>query len=162
MDEILFKTEDDITDEWLIYIENEARSLAQREDFNIDNYLDREIFNPNVMSFLSDNSEIENIIDLKSDSPLSLNLEEQIKISSINLPIRLNFRKLRRKVKKVVCEVLTNIDDLSGKSMKEIIQIVLTALIPVIIGGIPAILLPFIIGLIAKIMKRGIDAVCGN
>ncbi|MCR9131850.1 MAG: hypothetical protein NXI08_04730 [bacterium] len=162
MDEILFKTEDDITDEWLTYIENEARSLAQREDFNIDNYLDREIFNPTVKTFLTDNSEIENIIDLKSDSPLSLNLEEQIKLSSINLPIRLNFRKLRRKVKKVVCDVLTNIDDLSGKSMKEIIQMVLTALIPVIIGGIPAILLPFIIGLIAKIMKRGIDAVCGN
>ena len=162
MDEILFKTEDDITDEWLTYIENEARSLAQREDFNIDNYLDREIFNPTVKTFLTDNSEIENIIDLKSDSPLSLNLEEQIKLSSINLPIRLNFRKLRRKVKKVVCDVLTNIDDLSGKSMKEIIQMVLTALIPVTIGGIPAILLPFIIGLIAKIMKRGINAVCGN
>lgn len=53
MSQVLFQNETDITPDWLFYIENEAKSLAQRDDFSIQNYLDREIFNPMMKNYLA-------------------------------------------------------------------------------------------------------------
>jgi hypothetical protein len=41
MSQILFLNESAITSDWLTYIESEARSLSQSDEYGIENYTDR-------------------------------------------------------------------------------------------------------------------------
>ena len=79
MSQILFKNEADISSDWLFYIENEAKALAQREDFAIQNYVDREIFNPEVQKFLDSDAMEALLKDISGGKPLHLGLAEERK-----------------------------------------------------------------------------------
>lgn len=153
----LLKNEEDITDNHLFYIENESHSLFSMSEIDIQNYMDREIDNPELIKFL-DEENITSILDSEPEpdqDDLILNSIQKNRIK--NLIRKIKFKKLKNKIKKIICKAIQGID---GLEPKEIIGSILVALIPAFGAGIPAILLPFIIGFVALILKYGIEYVC--
>lgn len=157
MAQILFQSDQDINNEWLFYIFNEAKSLAQRDEFAIENYMDREIFNPDTLDYLNTEEAINLFDGTQEASDLNLNYLEGMK--SLQLPdwSRFRFRKLKAKVKKIFCHTVRAIGELDEK---EIIKAVLLALIPAFASGLPAAVLPILIGLLAYLFKYGIERTC--
>lgn len=151
--EILFNKEDQITDQWLVYMENKANTLAERSELEIDNFINEELLNPQVIAFL-------NTIDLEEDDkdeiePFVIN---ELALKGISSPLSFfKFKKLKKKIKKIFCKVSKELIDAKAK---DIIKAVLVLLIPALAGGIPALLLPIVIGYIAKLIKKGHSAVC--
>lgn len=47
----VFKSREDISPDWVTYIEVEADALSRLSDYEIENYADRELYNPEVQSF---------------------------------------------------------------------------------------------------------------
>ncbi|MDP3471597.1 MAG: hypothetical protein Q8S14_06950 [Algoriphagus sp.] len=157
MTQILFHTTMDVNNNWLFYIENEAKSLAQRDDFAIINYLDREIFNPEMEEYLTSDDLPPHLDEFDEGEVLSLNLTEGMKLNLIPEWLRRRFRKLKAMVKKIFCHVVHGIGDLDTKA---IISAVLLAVIPAFTTGLPAAVLPIIIGLVAYLLKFGIEKTC--
>jgi hypothetical protein len=157
MAQILFKNEADISNDWLFYIQNEAKSLAQRDDFAIQNYLDREIFNPEVQSYLASDNAATMFNAINETETLHLNLTEGMKANFLPDWLRPRFRKLKTKVKQIFCNVVHGIGELDTK---DIIKAVLLALIPAFASGLPAAILPILIGLVAYLLKYGIERTC--
>lgn len=158
--EILFKNEGQVTDQWLEYLEQEATSLAETSntELEIENFMDRQALNPQMEAFLSDDDSIADLLVGVSDEglePITLNAVTMNNFSA--KPSFLRFRKLKRKIRKIFCSITGELD---GIDWKDIIKQVLVALLPAFAGGIPAITLPIVIGLVAILMKKGYTAVC--
>ena len=153
--EILFQSETDVTSDWLKYIELEARALSEESDLRIENYMDTEILNPQMQAFLS-GYDLDDIAD-ENTEPLVLN--PQLMASAVATPQFFKFRKIKRKIRKIFCAMAS---ELEGLSWTEIIQKLLIALIPAFAatGGVPAIVLPIVVGLVAAAMKKGYGALC--
>lgn len=154
MAQSLFSSQDTITQDWLLYIENEARGLSQLDDFGIQNYIDRELLNPEVKAYLHDEfSESDG-----DDSAAGLYLSFTESSAAAQAGLFGGWRKLKQKIRKIFCDV---VGSFSGDiDWKDIIKAVLVALIPAFAGGIPALTLPIIIGLVASLMKYGYNQVC--
>lgn len=157
MEQILFQNQNDISNDWLFYIENEAKSLSQRDDFAIQNYIDREIYNPETQNYLRADNVGTFLNAVNETESLHLNLIEGMKANFLPDWLRPRFRKLKTKVKQIFCNVVHGIGELDTK---EIIRAVLLALIPVFAAGLPAAVLPIVIGLIAYLLKYGIERTC--
>jgi hypothetical protein len=157
MAQILFQNDNDISNDWLFYIENEAKSLAQRDDFAIRNYLDREIFNPEIQSYLAQENVAALFNAVNETETLHLNLTEGMKSNFLPDWLSPRFLELKAKVKQIFCSVVHGIGELDAK---DIIKAVLVALIPAFLTGVPAAILPILIGLIAYLLKYGIDKTC--
>jgi hypothetical protein len=158
MSQLIFKDKSDITAKLLFYAGNEAESLSQKTEFDIHNYLDSEVFNPDMDDYLSLESMQEHLdleVDEKSD--LSLNLKEGVAVKKLPKSFVLKFRKFKAKVRKIFCQVVRGIKDLDPQ---EIIKAVLLALIPAFAGGVAAAALPVVIGLVAYLIRFGIDKTC--
>ncbi|MGE5382966.1 MAG: hypothetical protein ACM3PX_06030 [Omnitrophica WOR_2 bacterium] len=155
MTQILFQKETDVTNDWLFYIENEAKSLAQRTEFSINNYLDREIFNPEMKNFLKTEFIIEMIEKNPEQEfePLFLNLAEEYEVHLIEDYIKPRFLQLKKIVKQIFQETVA---DLEEKPLKEIMKRVIYSFIPVFPKGFPTALLPFIISNTAFMIKYGV------
>ncbi len=156
-----FKNESDITTEWLSYIENEATSLSKQEDFEIDNYSDRELLNPDMQAFLHEvpDDEYPGITEISEHRALSLSFKERM------LPATTKFgnslQRLKNKIRKFLCQVLADLQSDSALNWQAIIKAVLILLIPSLGGGVWAVIvLPVLISLVAKVIKRGFEAVC--
>lgn len=171
MADIIFKTKDDVTDNWVQYIENESRSLAQRDEFAIQNYADREILNPAVQSYLetyNDDTEEEvytksagNIAVMAAEfSDLDLNYTQAAQAIVLPEWLRFRFRKIKKKVQKAFCVVTGELINDGKLDVKDIIKAVLIALIPAFAAGLPAAILPIIIGLVAYLLKYGYARTC--
>lgn len=171
--DILFKTQDDITDNWLQYIENEANSLAQRDEFAIQNYSDREILNPAMRSYLEatdSDDDMEGVVFAKAAGNVAmmttelsaLQLDYAQEAQTITLPewLRFRFRSIKKKVQKAFCAVVGKLIDEGQLNVKDIIKAVLIALIPAFAGGLPAAVLPIVIGLVAYLLKYGYAKTC--
>ncbi len=159
--EKIFKSEVEVTDNWVNFLALEAAALSENSDEYIDRYMNRQLDNPQLKEYLDEESTdtILSAFDDEENEPLNLNLTETLLFTPkfrIRLP---KFRRLKRAIRKVFCEVITaHVDG----DIKDIIKSVLIGLIPVLGGGgIAPILLPIIIGYIAKLVKKGSDAVCG-
>lgn len=159
MSQIIFNTANDVSQDWLFYIENEARSLAQRDDFSIDNYIDREAFNPDMATYLSADSSaalFKTMLQAPSVN-LNLNLVQEMRANFLPDWLRPRFKHLKDKIKKIFCQAVKEIGEID---VKAIIKAVLLALIPVFAAGIPALCLPIIIGFIAFLLKYGYERTC--
>jgi hypothetical protein len=158
MAQILFKNETDISSDWLFYIENEAKALAQRDDFAIQNYMDREIFNPEVQKFLSSETMAALLYDITAGKPLQLGLAEERKAKFLPDWLRPRFRKLKKKIKHTFCDVMQNA--VKESDTKDLIKTTILALIPAFGSGFPAAVLPILIGLVAYLLKYGLKRTC--
>lgn len=154
MARILFSSEEEITEKLLVHIQVEANALKQNDEFVIENYIDRKVFDPEVQSYLSEEG-IENnrLFDIKS---LALNKLETNEIQTLTL-FGDGFKTLKEKVRKVFCQVAITLKDFDARGA---IKTILMALIPAFTTGVPAVVLPIIVGLLAIILKSGIDKIC--
>lgn len=111
----------------MFYIENESKSLAQHEEFEIQNYLDMGINNPEMNDFLSTKNLERFLSDVKESEHLNLNLMEGLKANTLPDWMRPRFLKLKTKIKKILCDLIRKIGDLTTE---DIIKAVLVTLIP--------------------------------
>lgn len=159
MNSTFFTTNPGIPEEWQLYLANEALAISRLDDFEIDNYADREILNPDMHSFL--NEWTDSGINLLSAefSPLSLSFAaSRAKATAL---FGEKFKRLKGKIREVICKILSDLAGDGDLNWKDIIKLVLIALIPALGGGpLSVIVLPILISLIAKIIKRGLEAVC--
>lgn len=156
MTQFLFQKENDVTRDWLFYIENEARSLAQRDEFAINNYLDREIFNPEMKKFLTTEFIIEMLDKIPYDEyePLFLNLNEGYETHQIDEYLKPRFLKLKKYARQIFQETIAEYENLP---FNEIIRKVIYAFIPVFPNGFPTAVLPMIITFSAFAIKYGVQ-----
>lgn len=169
MAQVLFNAAEGVTNDWLTYIENEARALSQSDEFTINSYADRELLNPEVQAYLQhefslgDQGQEDGFAKahaLESASGFALSFDQNKALAG-KASLFGFWRRLKEKVRKVFCFVVGGVIDEEGDlDWKEIIKLVLVALLPVFAGGIPAIILPIIIALIASLMKYGYASVC--
>jgi hypothetical protein len=171
MSQTLFASEEALTPDWLTYIEQEAKSLSQSDEFTIENYADRELLNPDVQSYLmaTYTGEEDTADDLVYSKGMNLASLGQ---TAFALSFEQNgalagqtklfgwWKRTKESVRRVFCEVTAEIIGEGKIDWKDIIKAVRVALIPVFAGGIPAIILPIIIALIAAMMKLGYGKVC--
>lgn len=159
MNKEFFQPGEAIPDDWASYIENEAMSLSKQEDFAIDNYADREILNPNFQQFLNEMKLPPANNDLMIAEPLSLSfMESRFEAASV---FGGKLRRLKNKIREILCRILSELAGDGEIDWKDIIKMVLVALIPALGGGpLSLIVLPILISLIAKLIKRGFEAVC--
>lgn len=154
-----FKKEADVTAEWVDYIKAESIGLSQTDEFALERYVDTEILNPEVIDFLDNWEEDVIISSYKPTSTLSLGFVAER--SALKLHQKKKFKQLKDEILKIVCDALKTITDPDAK-LEDIIKVVIIAAISAFATGLPALLLPFIIVLIAKILRRGIAKLCGE
>ncbi|MGJ1362011.1 hypothetical protein ACR79B_03330 [Sphingobacterium spiritivorum] len=149
----------------MTYIEQEAKSLSQSDEFTINGYADRELLNPEVQAYLQsefvtgDYEQEDDFAKAVAASEFALSFDQDKALAS-KVALFGFWRKLKEKVRKVFCLAIGGIINEGELDWKEIIKLVLVALLPVFAGGIPAIVLPIIIALIASLMKFGYGKVC--
>jgi len=153
----IYLSNDEPTDEWVSYIENEAAKLSQSTEFEIQNYLDSEILNPEIRALLSSETQEEPSLMSYADMNLSLNLAETNNLAAAPDWLWPRFVGLKAKVKRIFCSVLQTVGNLDSKG---IIKAVLLAIVPAFSAGLLAALMPIVIGLVALFLKYGIDKVC--
>ncbi|MCW4470524.1 hypothetical protein OGH69_16250 [Flavobacterium sp. MFBS3-15] len=167
----VFAEESAISEEWLTYITNEAYALSRLSDFEIENYADREVLNPEVGQYLDqldiDTEEQEFVF--KSFTALSsagafntfsLSFSEQRETAQFGIRL-FKFSRIKEKIRRILCQILSELEEDGTINWKEIIKAVLLALAGGFFGGaLGAILLPVLISLIAKIIRMGLDSVC--
>jgi len=132
---------EDVSDQLVASLARESSALSQQEDQAITRYADSKINDQPVRSFLAAHT---------TPGPTDLTLQPS------DAGIQL-FGRLKEKIQKIFCETVNGLD--VGKP-EDIIKGVLLALIPAFTGGLPAVLLPIVIGLVALLLKKGFAAVC--
>ena len=103
---ILFKNANEITKDWLFYIENEAQYIAQGDEFSIRNFMERELFNPELSEIL-DSEEFDNLFEEDFDfgdyQPKNLNFTETNRSFRIAEKRKKRFKWLLEKVRLIFC-----------------------------------------------------------
>lgn len=157
----VFQTAEDFNDNWQFYLENEIKDLANRDDFSIDHYGDSEIFNPELAAFINQHEAIVGLVDFQNYDSLALGLREKRQLRRVTSDVQTNFRRFKAWLKRLICDLLGSID-WENSSTIEIVGLIVVGLIPFFAGsgGLPALLLPIVVSIVAKVLKRGIDAVC--
>jgi hypothetical protein len=159
MKTLFFTKGTEIPDVWTAYIENEASAISRLDDFEIDNYADRQIYNPDMQAFLAELPDTQGMLSVADDYALTLSFSES-RSQAVAL-FGLKFSRLKRKIREILCKIIADLAGDGDLNWKDIIKAVLVALIPVLGGGpLSLIVLPILISLVAKLIKRGMDAVC--
>lgn len=159
---LTFANKEEINDNWLDYIAGEVHALSQGDEFAINNYIDREATNPDVQELLKNAN-----LDDENDEPVmagtfSLGFQQESALM-FRMPdwIRNLFSRLKRKIKRIFCKVVGDLQNDGDINLKFIIKSVLVALIPALgLGGFPAAVLPIVVGLAALLLKYGYNYVC--
>lgn len=155
MTQFYFKQESDVTQDWLFYIENEGRALAQRDEFFIYNYLDRELFNPEFRKFLKEDyiTKIISQVQYDENEQFYFNLTENYQSYQIEKPYKAQFAQFKKFMKQIFQETVA---EMETYQTKDIIQRVIYAYIPTFPNGFPSAILPFIIAYSAFMIKYGV------
>lgn len=148
----------EVNTDWVNYVKVEAEALSRLDDFSIDNYADRELFNPEMQELLGNLNEETDETAMPENLTLSFS-ESSASRAAAGLFGR--FRELKKRIRKIICEILGTVGENGVPSWEDIIRTVLLAVAGTIFGGaLGAIALPIIIAFIAKVIRRGIGAVC--
>ncbi|SOE19665.1 hypothetical protein SAMN06298216_0168 [Spirosomataceae bacterium TFI 002] len=153
-------------DSILPYLESRAVAMSLSSDFDgFDRMLEAEYLNPDMQDFLSKEGFLEDEIELNIKEFSSLNslfFVDSINSYSIDkMKFKRGFKKLKKKIHQAFCAVIGDID-WSQFDTKAIIRLVIIAIIPALgaAAGLPIIVLPIIIALVASLIKYGIGKVC--
>ncbi len=159
---MIFK-EEEVTDNLVNYIVLEARALYSKDLYSVQNYVDRQVNHPEMVAYLQSDKMIAYLKNVQTktlvDKPLSLGFEARVNLVSDSLET--GFQSLKDKIRQVFCAVTKDLD-LGSTTVETIVKLVLVALIPILgaTGGLAAIVLPIIIGLVYQLLKYGYDQVC--
>jgi hypothetical protein len=160
MTQIAFTTAQSISDQKLDYLASQVLSLSRQDEFSINNYIDSELTNPDVHEYLQTHAD-DLKTELQDNNNFSLTFHEEMLVrSGIGDFLKKLFGGLKRKVTKIFCQVVGDMQKDTSIDVKGIIKAVLLALIPAFATGIPAAVLPIVIGLAALLLKYGYSKVC--
>lgn len=163
MAQVLMSSMTEVNPAFIPYILNEANALARLDDYEIDNYMDRELLNPEMKELLEGldlPEEVAVIGGMIESIPLTLSLNES-RTMLLFSGFKAKFRRLKRAIKRELCRLLAALEEDGTIDWPTIITAVLTAIAAAFFSGpVGAIVLPILVALIAKIIRRGIDAVC--
>lgn len=158
MPELLIANENDIKDNVLDEIASQARHFESEADSKIEAHADLEIDNPEMLEYLETFLDDDNDYDtFMSGGPSA-----DPRGADFNL-LLFRHRKLKNKINRVFCKVVYPMLKKDGEiNLNDLVKALLVALIPVLAGsgGVAVILLPIIVAIIAKYLKRGVDSVC--
>lgn len=162
MAQTLMTSATEVNPNFIPYIMNEANSLARLDEYEIDSYMDRELLNPEMQDFLNSMpqqlTEIAGLTD--KGAALTLSLFESRSMGLFD-GLRARFRNLKRNIRRILCEILGQLEGDGTIDWPTIITAVLTALAAAFFTGpVGVVVLPILVAFIAKIIRRGIDAVC--
>lgn len=157
---LAFKTESDVTSQWIDYYAAQAQTLAQQDEHAIRGFIDREILNPEMQELLKASPKMMALADDDPDMELVLDTGGVTAKSAIGDWLRRTFGGMKKKVRKVFCDVVGELNKDGNINLKEIIRTVLLSLIPAFATGVPAAVLPLVIGLAALLLKYGYQHVC--
>lgn len=120
----------------------------------IEKFLQFEMSNAQSIDFLSGDQL--SFLEEKMDDSMELNSAtmELVLTRPLILP---NYKKLKRKTRKVFCEI---INELEGLDAEGIVGGILLALIPAFGAGIPLLIAPIVVGIILWLLKKGYNRVC--
>ncbi len=144
----------------LKYIEDEAQKLSGYSEYEINNYIDREVLNQEMQNYLNTVYADRNFFYL----PISLTLSFYENIIMAGHPMLLPnwFADTKEKIKIEICRIMLVSDGHASRNWKATIKTILQNLNP-ILGAehdLSAIVTPIIIGYIAKMIKLGYEEVC--
>ena len=150
-------SKDEVNLDWINYVILESEAVSKLNDFEIVNYSDRELFNPEMQEVL--NGIPDDGSEEKTALPLLFSFHENVAAQKLGL-FRQKFRKLKEDIRKIICQILNGFGtDLP--SWEDIIKAILLAVAGAFFGGtLGAVILPIIVTFVAKIIKGGINSVC--
>lgn len=152
MARIEFTGPEEITDEQLEYMLGEAMALSQQDDLQIENYADREAFNPDV-----DEIPVDDIADdLADEEPLVIGF---LGLHRGRLSRKRKFRKIKRKVRQIFCQVVSDLGGGEELNLKDLLKNSLIAIIPAF-GGLHAVVSAIVLSFLAVLIKRGYKRIC--
>ena len=149
----------EVNADYITYILSEANALARLDEFEIDSYMDRELLNPEMKAFLATMPDTD-MVAMDDGAPLALSLFDNRALGLFD-GFRAKFRNFKRTVKRELCKILADLQDEGTLDWPTIITAALTALAAVFFATpFGLVILPVLAALIAKIIRRGIEAVC--
>lgn len=163
MSQQLFKDQQQPTEAELFYIMQEAESLSAREDHSIDNYADREINNPDLDEYIKDDAYVSSEGNDPLGADLEINLNQEVsfmKYRDADVRLRRRFRKIKEKIKSAFCSVAQFLVGSDSFDWKELIKNGILAATAALGFVFPVAFLPLAIAILAKLLKRGVNALC--
>lgn len=173
----VFMTTADVTDDNLAILAGYVESLSMQDDNVIKMISSSQILDPQVQRILQSEN-VPNALDrefiqgssvqdaafeeLDQDFSPLLFPESAVSISSVFSRIKGLFIGLRRKVRRIFCQVVKALGNAGDLDLKSIIKNVLLALIPALAvsSGLIPVALPILVSLAALLLKYGIGKVC--
>jgi hypothetical protein len=153
---VLSKTEVDPS--WINYVKIESDALSRFDDYEIENYADRELYNPDMQELLLSIDDIDS--ENFDTSSFTISFAEENLAKSLG-SMKAKFLRLKGRIRKIICEVFAGFGSGPIPSWEDIIRAILLAIAGSIFAGVMgALLLPIVIAIIAKIIRRGIENVC--
>lgn len=143
-----------LSKEWKDYAVGKMMSFMELSDEQLDHIIDSDLLNP-MLSEPTRVSTPEGFSALHNKSTFGTMAIADIAIQEDGIRERKSFKA---KVKEILCsmaEVIAKLDNLNG-----IISRVLLTLVAAFGGGIGALLLPVVVGLIVKFIKKGYEVFC--
>lgn len=155
--EFLYSTESEISDQLLAYIEEKADVLSKAAIQEIERYIDSESMNPLMHAYLVTEDSNRILEDVQGEVHESMTKAFVAPETISSFAFVPQFKKLKRKVRITFCHCVENLVNLKRK---QLILNVLTSLLSVFKMGVPLVVLPLLVGMIAVFMKKGDDYLC--
>lgn len=151
-------TENDIDRFINIVADEESNLLENLNEKDIQAYLEAHLSDSGKMEFLSGNQAAAMLASAGKEIDDSLELPTVVASAmSVKGRALFNYKKLKRTVRKVFCDIIASLE---GLDTKGIIKAILLALVPALGAGIPALLAPIIVGIILWFLAKGYESVC--
>src|SRR5262245_5208546 len=112
-----FTSETGVSDEWAAYLANEADAISKLDLFEIDNYADRELYNPDMQAFLT---ELPDVVPGANETTLTLSFSESRSQAVALFGGR--FRRLKEKIREILCKVANDLLGDGDLNWKDIIK----------------------------------------
>lgn len=166
-----------VTDEQASYLAGLAQTLSGKTDFEIQNFADSVVTSPDAQKALQSEAAARLLKDeVPPDAAFDIfnpgggdaevlalsRWQENSIFDGLWPKIKLLFGGLRRKVKRIFCNVVNAWGKDKDLDLKKIIKEVLIALVPVLgaSAGLMPVALPIVVSLAAMFIKYGAEKVC--
>jgi hypothetical protein len=144
-------------DNWSAYLSNKTQVLMQLSDYQLDEIIDSEVFNPSFNAIMLNKKMVDIPMEYEEEGELTILARSAMDSQAILAWPSL--RGIKAKTRKIFCEVVRGID-VKDFNLKEVIKTVLLALSASFFGGIPAVILSLLIAIIVRLLKMGLDKAC--
>lgn len=140
---------------------NSAITLSQESEFDIENFADKVYDKPETIAFL-ENTKVAHFIESEQvGGSLTLKgVQHKAFVTSVHWDLGIRFKKLKRKIKKLFCQIVDLLRASDSIDWKEVIKKVLAAIITALGLSLSPAVTIIVVSLVALVLKKGIAFVC--